>query len=357
MIVIQSVQGRHARRTTVVSVSPYFRWYASRFRRFSSTRSLGSSGSPAGGAHRPPPPDGRTRPLPFGDPLVPQLPLPGRDPCQFAAVEPRAAASRATIDRDSGLAPLDQESRTARALHCRLRGRSRTGWTAGPEAQLGSCRGTPGLARNRHLSRIVASTGSTCSAVGGRGRSARRRVPSGRSARTPFPVRARGGSRRFSQAPPGPAISRGIGHRGPRRHRRGSVRGVARRIADSPRSTRLSGGVRQTKKTPRGDSPRRVSIRGSHPSRKGRVTVRTTVLTTSPDRGAIYSPFIEGGVYGSGDAGVKRIRASCAECEATKSPVRGDRADRTALRHGPAMERPLPAAHPAWLLSRCQRIT
>jgi hypothetical protein len=28
------------------------------------------------------------------------------------------------------------------------------------------------------------------------------------------------------------------------------------------------------KKTPRGDSPRRVSIRGSHPSRRGRVAVR-----------------------------------------------------------------------------------
>ena len=48
---------------------------------------------------------------------MPQLPLPGRDPRQFAAVEPRAAASRATIDLDSGLSRLNQPNHTARALH------------------------------------------------------------------------------------------------------------------------------------------------------------------------------------------------------------------------------------------------
>ena len=218
MIVIQSVQGRHARRTTVVSVSSYCRWYASRFRRFSSTRSLASSGSPAGGAHRPPPPDRRPRPLPFGDPLVPQLPLPGRDPRQLAAVEPRAAASRATIDRDSGPSRLDQPSRTARTLH--------------------RC----------FLSRIIASSGSTYSAGGGHGRSADRQVPPGSAARTLLPVRARGVPRRPSRVPPGPATSRDTGRRRPRRHRRVSVRGATGRIADSPCSGPLPGRAHQIKR-------------------------------------------------------------------------------------------------------------
>ena len=258
---------------------------------------------------------------------MPQLPLPGRDPRQLAAVEPRAAASRATIDRDSGPSRLDQPSRTARTLHRCFLGRiiASSGSTYVCRRRSRSVRGSSGSAR---LGRADAASRScawsTATTFSSSPRSSH--IPRHRSqTSTTTPTRVRSWSNRP--------------HRG-----QSMFRAPAR--AGAP-----------NKKTPRGDSPRRVSIRGSHPSRRGRVAVRTTVLTTSPDRGAIYSPFIEGGVYGLGHAGVKRIRAGCAECEATESPTCGGRADRTALRHVPAMERPFPAAHPAWLLSRCQRTT
>jgi hypothetical protein len=201
---------------------PACRWRAGRSRTPSSALGVGSPALPSEIPTRIPerasPPNDRIRGLVVRDPLVLQLPEAGRNPRQLAPVKPHAAATRTDVDRNSRPAYLRQRSGTTRTSHRHL------------------------------LSRIIASTGSTRSAVGGRGPSALRRVPPAPAARTPFPVGAHGERRRSSRFPPGPARSPDSRHRCPRRHRRGSVREAKRRIADSPCSRRLSGQVRQIKR-------------------------------------------------------------------------------------------------------------
>ena len=154
-------------------------------------------------------------------------PLRGSTRAAVAIAGPRSAPARrgratcrrirAAIDRDSGPTRLDRGA-----------------------AQRGHCIAA--------LSRIIASSGSTCSAAGGHGRSADRQAPPGSAARTLLPVRARGVPRRPSRVPPGPATSRDTGRRCPRRHRRVSVRGATGRIADSPCSGPLPGRAHQIKR-------------------------------------------------------------------------------------------------------------
>jgi hypothetical protein len=141
-----------------------------------------------------------------------------------------------------------QRNGTSRTLHRHIPPRSRTGRTTDPEPPFGVRRGTPGLQRNRPLSRIVASPGSTCSSAEGCGRPGHRQVLPGSPAWTPFPVRVRGVPRRSSRVPPGPAISRDTGRRCPRRRRRVSVPGAARRIPDSPCAGPPSARVHQIKR-------------------------------------------------------------------------------------------------------------
>jgi hypothetical protein len=203
---------------------------------------------PTGISEGAPPPNGRLRRFVIRDPLVLQLPEAARNPRQLAAVKPHAAATRADVDRNSRPGRSSQRSGTSRTLHRRLPPRSRTGRTTDPEPQPGVRHGTPGLHRSRPLSRMIASTGSTCSSAKGCGRAAHRQVLPDSPAWTPFPARARGVPRRSSRVPPGPAISRDTGRRCPRRRRRGSVPGAARRIVDSPCSGPLSVRAHQIKR-------------------------------------------------------------------------------------------------------------